>query len=99
MLTRDASDGKGRSVCGGRAQNERPVSKEEIQLAINRVQEMTFVGITEEWNLSICLFHSIYGSTCSGHDFINTRRNPHEHHVDSDFRDEIDRPLYKAATQ
>lgn len=45
---------------------------EEVSLAITRVQEgFAFIGLTEEWELSMCLFHRMFGQDCDGADFVN----------------------------
>mmetsp|Transcript_42562 Transcript_42562/g.131827 ORF Transcript_42562/g.131827 Transcript_42562/m.131827 type:complete len:165 (+) Transcript_42562:523-1017(+) len=48
-------------------------SAAELELAVARVQEMAFVGLTDQWDLSICLFYAMYGGNCTDVAFLNTR--------------------------
>mmetsp|Transcript_38502 Transcript_38502/g.68899 ORF Transcript_38502/g.68899 Transcript_38502/m.68899 type:complete len:328 (-) Transcript_38502:36-1019(-) len=44
------------------------------QEAARRVREgFAFVGITEQWDLSICLFHAMFGGPCLAVEFEDTR--------------------------
>lgn len=48
-----------------------------VPLAMERFEDaFAFVGITEEWALSICLFHVMFGGKCLGTEFINMRPGP-----------------------
>ena len=44
----------------------------KTELAVSRVKEFAFIGLTDEWNLSICLFHAMFGGECYAHEFLNT---------------------------
>jgi len=68
MLTRAGSDDIPASdSSGGACGDPIPPSEEEIARAIDRLQEgFPFVGILEEYDLSICLLHKMYGGTCKG---------------------------------
>ena len=49
-----------------------------MSLAIERLQTFAFVGLTEEWALSICLLHVMHGPTfntekCVRAEFFNSR--------------------------
>lgn len=48
-------------------------SADEMHLALSRINLFAFVGLTEEWDLSVCLFRKMFGGRCLGSDFINTR--------------------------
>lgn len=48
-------------------------SGEEVQEALRRIDQFVFVGLTERWGLSMCLFRKIFGGHCLGSDFLNTR--------------------------
>lgn len=46
----------------------------DVALAIHRLQHgFAFVGLTEYWALSICLFHAIFGGRCHAVEFDNAR--------------------------
>lgn len=61
---------QGGKACGG---NGTKPTMEDVDLAIGRMKQMKFVGLTEEWDLSICLFHKMYGGQCHDQEFSNTR--------------------------
>jgi hypothetical protein len=44
-----------------------------VSVAIQRVREFAFVGILEQFDLSICLFHAMFGSECLAVEFLNVR--------------------------
>jgi len=78
MLTRDASpiqeggppDLAPRSACGW----PEPPTAVGVQIARQRLQEgFVFVGLTEQWELSVCLMHAIFGGECRSSDFIDVR--------------------------
>jgi len=49
-----------------------PPTSEETSRALRRLREgVAFVGITEQWDLSICLFHAKFGGDCLSTDFLN----------------------------
>ena len=78
---------------------------EMAEEAVRRLQGFAFVGITEEWDLSICLFRKIFGGPCHALDFSNTRSSfPGKQAEDfydtaplEGFQDEIDRIVYQEA--
>eukprot|EP00927_Polykrikos_kofoidii_P060045 TRINITY_DN55118_c0_g1_i1.p1 TRINITY_DN55118_c0_g1~~TRINITY_DN55118_c0_g1_i1.p1 ORF type:complete len:377 (-),score=24.57 TRINITY_DN55118_c0_g1_i1:66-1196(-) len=46
----------------------------DVPLAIQRLAEgFAFVGILEEYDLAICLFHTIFGSECRAVEFLDVR--------------------------
>jgi len=61
---------------GGHASGELPLpTSEDVSIAIQRLREgFVFVGITEQWDLSICLFRAMFGGACVSSDFSNTRQ-------------------------
>merc|ERR1719401_115797 len=61
---------KGFQVCA----NGPPPTGVETANAISRMETFPFVGITEEWDLSICLFRKMFGGQCVGSDFLNMRK-------------------------
>lgn len=48
-------------------------SDAEVALAIERLWGFAFVGLTEEWGASICLFHAMFGGRCHEAEELNTR--------------------------
>jgi len=46
---------------------------EQIAQAIDTVNKIGYVGITEQWELSICLFHAMYGGECLPAEFERVR--------------------------
>lgn len=76
----------------------------EVSNAKGMVQKMAFIGLTEEWDLSICLFHAMYGGDCAKSEFKNTRAGTKDssqgYNVNeylSGWTDKYDGPVYKAA--
>ncbi|CAJ1417433.1 unnamed protein product [Effrenium voratum] len=73
--------------------------------AVRRVKGFAFVGITEEWDLSVCLFHAMFGGACHAAEFENVRPGPSEMKtkwgydtsVLEGFRDEFDGMVYQEA--
>merc|ERR1711923_411391 len=46
----------------------------EVELAKARLHNgVPFVGLTDEWPLSVCLLHAMFGGTCMHNDFMNIR--------------------------
>eukprot|EP00927_Polykrikos_kofoidii_P064622 TRINITY_DN6004_c0_g1_i3.p1 TRINITY_DN6004_c0_g1~~TRINITY_DN6004_c0_g1_i3.p1 ORF type:complete len:357 (-),score=45.20 TRINITY_DN6004_c0_g1_i3:67-1086(-) len=58
-----------------------------VRLALKRLNEFNFIGLTEEWDFSICLFHVLYKSDCLSVEFENIR--PTEYH-ESERQQELD---------
>lgn len=51
---------------------EAPPSPANVALAKQRIREgFAFVGLTDEWDLSVCLFHAKFGSECQALEFSN----------------------------
>ncbi|CAE7343617.1 Pol [Symbiodinium pilosum] len=76
--------------------------------AMRRLRDgFAFVGITEEWDLSICLFHSMFGGQCRATDFQDTRSSVPGKSADDlydtapleGFHDEIDGMVYQEAVR
>jgi hypothetical protein len=77
-----------------------------VSLAIERMHKFAFVGILEEFDMSICLFHAVFGSECLPVEFINIRPTHYEESEAAQkaeeaelkkFPDPFDTPLYEAA--
>lgn len=109
MLVSGSQDYKGKA-CGG---NGTLPTDDDVKLAISRMNQMKFVGITEEFDLSLCLFHKMYGGKCHDNEFQNIRPGRgdakkavytyHGRPFTADeldlkgFKDPYDGPLYDAA--
>ncbi|EGD77314.1 hypothetical protein PTSG_08409 [Salpingoeca rosetta] len=50
-------------------------TKQELETAIRllRSEKISFVGLTDYWRESICLFHAMFGGNITEHEFTNTR--------------------------
>eukprot|EP00929_Paragymnodinium_shiwhaense_P120412 TRINITY_DN92352_c0_g1_i1.p1 TRINITY_DN92352_c0_g1~~TRINITY_DN92352_c0_g1_i1.p1 ORF type:complete len:380 (+),score=28.96 TRINITY_DN92352_c0_g1_i1:43-1182(+) len=57
-------------------------SPASFQAAASVVTQLGFVGLTEEWALSICLFHARFGGTCYKSSFKNLRPGTLTHKYD-----------------
>ena len=84
----------------------RPMTTEDAKEASRRVREgFAFVGLTEEWDMSVCLFHKMFGGHCHAAEFEDIRpTSPGKNaSVDYDtselmgFHDDIDEVVYSAA--
>eukprot|EP00438_Fugacium_kawagutii_P032691 Skav221352 [mRNA] locus=scaffold1845:222188:222670:+ [translate_table: standard] len=81
------------------------VTLADVPLALKRLQEgFAFVGLTEEWELSVCLFHAKFGGPCQAIEFVNTRPTQRPNNSKSydtsilnGWVDEIDAPVYAEA--
>mmetsp|Transcript_155921 Transcript_155921/g.276551 ORF Transcript_155921/g.276551 Transcript_155921/m.276551 type:complete len:331 (+) Transcript_155921:47-1039(+) len=61
-----------------------PARLEEAHMAIERLRSgFIFVGITEDWDMSVCLFHIMLGGKCHWSEFVNT--NPGRSHANETF--------------
>jgi len=80
------------------------LTSDDVSVAINVLQEgFAFVGITEQWDLSVCLFRAMFGGQCLGSDFLNTRVGSDSSSSDYDtselygWFDKWDGPVYSEA--
>lgn len=48
----------------------------DVEFALSRVAKLGFVGLTEEWALSICLFHAKFGGPLLTNELVNNRPGP-----------------------
>lgn len=56
--------------CGQRSEP----TQSETETAIERLRsDFAFVGITDQWDLSICLFSKMFNTSCHAYQFSNTR--------------------------
>jgi hypothetical protein len=64
---RDRQSAEATSACGLELEPD-------SSLAVHRLRNgFAFVGLTEQWALSICLFHAIFGGPCHAVEFENAR--------------------------
>jgi hypothetical protein len=77
----------------------------DVHLAIERLDGFAFVGILEEFDLSVCLFHKMMGSPCLAVEFMNTRKATYSSEKQEQLKqlrawgDPYDEPVYEAAKQ
>ena len=82
----------------------RPVTP-DVGLALRRLKDFAYVGLTEEWSLSICLFHLKFHGECLQAEFENSRPTFYANSTPSQqavrplggFVDQADLALYTAA--
>mmetsp|Transcript_111449 Transcript_111449/g.249095 ORF Transcript_111449/g.249095 Transcript_111449/m.249095 type:complete len:286 (+) Transcript_111449:62-919(+) len=93
MLTRNSTGCKGS-----------PPTRAEVEEAKFRLQTgFSFVGITDQWDLSICLFSFMFKQTCHSSQFLNTRPTKGDTSTDYDtsvlngWRDPYDSELFDIA--
>ena len=67
MLTRRGASGSEKAQESYCAFDGDAPSPAEVELAISRLRKFAFVGLAEDWDSSICLFHAQFGGRC--HDF------------------------------
>ncbi|CAE7912678.1 unnamed protein product [Symbiodinium sp. KB8] len=84
------------------------VTRRDATEAARRVRDgFAFVGLTEEWALSICLFHKMFGGACNAFEFLDTRpsfdgKSAEQDYDDSELQgwyDDIDDVVYAAAAE
>eukprot|EP00927_Polykrikos_kofoidii_P013983 TRINITY_DN1609_c0_g1_i2.p1 TRINITY_DN1609_c0_g1~~TRINITY_DN1609_c0_g1_i2.p1 ORF type:complete len:345 (+),score=50.53 TRINITY_DN1609_c0_g1_i2:62-1096(+) len=84
------------------------LARPDVWKALSRMREFQFIGILEEYDLSVCLFHVMYRSDCLPVEFGNIR--PTKYHESEEKKqkeleqlkqhpDPWDTPLYEAAVQ
>jgi len=106
LLTRaSVGSGNGRGDDGSTCGDAKPVSAAEVILARKRLREgFVFVGLVEEWDMSVCLLHAALGGDCSASDFANMHPGSNasqELYETSElmgFTDVADGALYKEAS-
>jgi len=81
------------------------LTKQDSQEAIRRLQQdFVFVGILEQWELSMCLFRTMFGGNCVSSDFMDTRpgqngRSGEKLYDTGNVSDEFDDVVYQAALE
>jgi len=79
---------------------------EDVSVAIDMLREgFAFVGVTEQWTLSVCLFRVMFGGQCVTSDVANTRQGTNSSSSAYDtselygWVDALDGPVYAEALQ
>lgn len=75
----------------------------DVPRALSRLSRFAFVGLTEQFNLSVCLLHLMFGGACRQSEFVNIR--PGRWHAAAPSmpplpplpRDDADEAVYEAA--
>jgi len=104
MLTGQRSYGLNCIACGFKCEPVIP----DVGLAIKRMWQMAFVGLSDEWALSVCLLHAMHGGafgtpTCSSAEFANARKSTYKNVDAAEYAeltaaaDPHDAKLYEAA--
>ncbi|CAE7921058.1 unnamed protein product [Symbiodinium necroappetens] len=82
------------------------MTQADAEEAARRVREgFAFVGITEEWDLSMCLLHKMFGGACKASDFENANPSYPGKSAELDYdtselrgwHDDVDEVVYAAA--
>jgi len=82
-------------------QGRRPTSADVQEAKIRLSTGFSFVGITEQWDLSICLFNTMFNQACRPFQFRNAHLNPEKKTQTYDtkalngWRDPYDNELYE----
>lgn len=62
-----------KQLTGSKCATNVPVDEARLAQAVDVVRRAAFVGITDEWNDSLCLFHAMHGGELNEHLFQNVR--------------------------
>lgn len=73
-----------------------------LQEALKALDSMAFVGLTERWEESVCLFHRMFGGRINSAEFLKVHEGSRHHGAYGEeelegFRDEVDEKIYEAA--
>jgi hypothetical protein len=66
-------------TCGYQGKGSKPVY---LRKALERLPQLGFVGLTDHWELSMCLWHAKFGGECLAAEFANVRPGPHRAEYD-----------------
>mmetsp|Transcript_1631 Transcript_1631/g.4232 ORF Transcript_1631/g.4232 Transcript_1631/m.4232 type:complete len:383 (+) Transcript_1631:85-1233(+) len=73
-----------RLVAGYRCAGDVPMP-EDLAKALDRIDRFAFVGLTEEFSRSVCLFHLRFGGRCLDVEFVNSRQGGHSSNVSTGY--------------
>jgi len=82
-------------VVGYRCASNHELTKADLQKAKDRVEKFRFLGINDEWNRSICLFHKQFGGKFYDVEFQNKREGQYKKEEFARVKDINDDELYK----
>lgn len=57
------------------------------QLALERLDGFAFVGLLDYFDLSLCLFHAMFGGECRAVEFMNTRKSWYHKNYSADLKE------------
>jgi hypothetical protein len=82
-----------------RFEDSKIASIEDAELACLNLEVMAFVGISDYWEASVCLFHSQYGGEMNDADVVNVRKGRYDKKkmATVDCNDEMDEYLFQCA--
>eukprot|EP00747_Dinoflagellata_sp_TGD_P165090 gnl/TRDRNA2_/TRDRNA2_185917_c0_seq1.p1 gnl/TRDRNA2_/TRDRNA2_185917_c0~~gnl/TRDRNA2_/TRDRNA2_185917_c0_seq1.p1 ORF type:complete len:362 (+),score=31.92 gnl/TRDRNA2_/TRDRNA2_185917_c0_seq1:77-1087(+) len=91
----------------GHCQQGPPPSQAQVAKATQRIREgFAFIGLTDQWDLSMCLFHKMFGTRCRADHFKslgsfhgNGKHKAYDTSVLGGFQDKADAEVYAAALQ
>lgn len=86
-------------TCAVDVSKEGEVDQARVQEAIQMLEHMPFVGLTEEWDESVCLFHLMFGGKVYRAEFKNYHSSAIRNRDEDigEFVDEADEAIYAAA--
>merc|ERR1712060_692871 len=61
-------------VVGRMCANSYTLTQADLRRAKQRIEKMSFIGITDEWDRSICLFHKQFGGQIVYVEYTNERK-------------------------
>jgi len=61
-------------MVAGDSCNGAPASPAQLRIALDTIEGMGFVGLIGEYELSVCLFHTMFGGQCQTAEFGDLRR-------------------------
>ncbi|CAE7676867.1 hypothetical protein AK812_SmicGene10751 [Symbiodinium microadriaticum] len=76
--------------------------RQRLRQALEMLEDMAFVGLTERWDESVCLFHRMFGGSVSTAQLVDfhsggSHQDLYDESVLNGFRDQVDEKIYAAA--
>ncbi|CAJ1441878.1 unnamed protein product [Effrenium voratum] len=92
------------STCAEQDEDSFDSGKARLPEALQMLHAMSFVGLSEKWDLSICLFHRMFGGKANIGQLQDLHKGPvHEESYNESllegFEDEVDEAIYRAAVE